>query len=114
MASASTRSTITPAFVRLDLRERNANTQSTTVLLSRVRTEELAQVSLKTFFNKTGLRPVSRTVLGQVLKWGYRPGHWQGMVRKVIVIIMAFMTDRQTSGSGWMDGWMGGWKPKLV
>ena len=25
------------------------------------------------------------------MKWGYGPGHWQGMVRKVIVIIMVFM-----------------------
>ena len=41
--------------------------------------------------NKTGLRPVSRTALGQVLKWGHGPGHWQGMVHKVIVAIMVFM-----------------------
>jgi hypothetical protein len=66
--------------------------------------------------NKTGLRPVSRTALGQVLRGGHGPGHWQGMVRKVIVIIMAFMiemdkkrrtnrqTDRQTPDPG---GWMG-------
>ena len=25
------------------------------------------------------------------MKWGHGPGHWQGMVHKVIVIIMVFI-----------------------
>ena len=49
-ASASTKWTTTPAFVRPDLPERNANIPSITVLLSLARTEDHAQVSLRMFW----------------------------------------------------------------